>query len=362
MYSPEVRRRVHNTTEPDVIIARGEGDRNTYFPDLVRLRGGDLLAVHYGSTQHMHTPDSTIRLVHGTADGRLWDDPRTVVDTPGMDDRDPSVCQLDAGRIMITWFRRDPLDLESPVGGVLTIHSDDDGRTWSEPIGVGTSLYRGATTAPPIELADGRLLLPMYGFHSDQDRTYAVRIAVSPDRGASWDVAAEVSVPMPAEPGVGLVEPELADLGDGKLLMVIRSRNHPENLAYATRSDDAGTTWQVPRPLDFPGHAPNLLPLPGPEDTLRLLLTWGEYRADDTSTRPVLGRLVDGHDPDLAGETFEIYAHPGTFDMSYPSAALVDPTTALVIHYDADRRQIAGTFVAVDQPQGRPTTSSAPRS
>ena len=339
---------VADPSRPDVVVARRVGDYNTFFPDLVRLLDGSLLAVYYRSRQHMHTPDSTIMLTRGSTDGRTWSEPTVLLDTPEMDDRDPSISQLRDGRLIVTWFRRNPADLHSADAQCLVIHSDDGGDTWSAESVVPSSLYRPATTVPPLEADDGRLLLPIYGHLAADDETFAARVAISHDRGVTWQLTDEVEVPMPAEEGIGLVEPTIDDLGDGRLFMVIRSRNHPQNPAYATWSTDAGASWSVPRMLDFPGHAPNLVRIA--DRSNRFLMTWGDYRTEESRERPVLGRIVDGTDPDLAGETFTLYENPGVFDMSYPSGVMIDEATALVIYYDAGAGVIGGTFVEVSEP------------
>ncbi len=330
--------------EPDVIVAARQGPYLTYFPDVAPLADGRLAVVYYSSRQHMHTPDSRILLTFGSPDGRTWDSSRAIVNMDGMDDRDPSIVQLRSGRLLINWFRRDPEDLTSPDFGCLAATSDDGGATWSDPIPVGTTLNQSAVTAPPLELADGRLLMPLYGFPDPDTPTHVIKLAVSHDQGTTWDVTDEVHVPPHPDPSVGLVEPTLADLGDGRLLMVTRSQKDPRNSAYAFWSDDSGATWTAPARLDFAGHAPHLLRLPRSAAETMILMTWGESSVDDPTTRPVLGRFVDGLDRSLTGRTIELYRNPATKDMSYPSSVQVEDGSCLVIYYDADRGHIGGTF------------------
>jgi|GEM_PF-6472231 len=227
------------------------------------------------------------------------------------------------------------------------MYSDDVAHTWSTPVRVPTSLHLGAVTAPPLELVDGRLLFPTYDYLSATDRTFAVRLAVSNDQGATWDADMEISVPMPVEAGVGLVEPTLSALDDDTILMVIRSHNHPANLAYASWSEDRGATWSVPTTLDFAGHAPDIVNLDPDLDTGRRLITWGEHSVDNLATRPVRGRIVNGYDRKLRGATFTLHTNLNTVDMSYPSGVLLDSSTAFVIHYDAHRGEIGGNAVAI---------------
>lgn len=334
---------VADPDQPDVVIAACQGPYNTYFPDAVRLADGRVAVTYYSSRQHMHTPDSRILLTISTPEGRTWSTPRPIVNVDGMDDRDPSITQLSNGRLLVNWFRRNPEDLTSADAACLVITSDDLGETWSAPVAVDSQLDRPAVTAPPLELADGRLLMPIYGYADRAVERYELRIAVSHDQGASWEADDEITIASTEDPSIGQVEPTLADLGEGQLLMVTRTANHPRNSSYGFWSADAGATWTAPIELDFAGHAPHLLRL---EDTTStVLITWGEYDPADTSSRPVRGRFADGHDRQLAGDTFEIYHNPETRDMSYPSSVQLVDGRCLVTYYDSGRGHIGGTFV-----------------
>lgn len=327
-------------TDSELVIAKGGGERKVFFPDIVRTVAGELLVTYYDSREHMHTPDSRIMLVRGSGDGRQWSAPVPLLDHAGLDDRDPSITQLRSGRLVLTWFRRDPSDLDRERH-CMVMTSDDDGATWTEPAWIPTALDRSAVTVPPLELPDGRLLLALYGYTAEQpDGPYVIRLSVSTDQGQTW--GDEITVPAAQEP-YGLVEPDLVHLGGQDLLMVARSRDHPRNAAHALWSTDLGATWTDPVELDFPGHAPNLVPL----GEARVLMTWGDYQADEPRTRPTKGRVVDGHDRALAGATLTLHAHPGVFDQSYPSAARLDDGSYLVVHYDAELRRIAGTIVTI---------------
>src|SRR5437763_15984924 len=72
------------------------------FPDVCRLRNGDLLCVFYSGYGHVSTPSrkwpkgGRIMAVRSSDNGRRWGRPVVVIDTDH-DDRDPSVACLQDG-------------------------------------------------------------------------------------------------------------------------------------------------------------------------------------------------------------------------------------------------------------------------
>src|SRR5229473_1171298 len=67
------------------------------FPDVCRLKNGDLLCVFYAGYSHVSQPNAALPrggrvcAVRSSDDGSTWSAPITIIDTPD-DDRDPSVC------------------------------------------------------------------------------------------------------------------------------------------------------------------------------------------------------------------------------------------------------------------------------
>src|SRR5438445_13060580 len=67
------------------------------FPDVCRLKSGELLCVFYAGYGHVSHPNAQhpnggrVCAVRSADEGKTWSAPWTVVDTPD-DDRDPSVC------------------------------------------------------------------------------------------------------------------------------------------------------------------------------------------------------------------------------------------------------------------------------
>ena len=126
--------------------------------------------------------------------------------------------------------------------------SDDSGYTWSDPIRIPDSLLRPEwkrwrnNPGPAIQLKIGkhkhRMLIPGH-IVTDEDRHFSV-VWYSDDHGESWQVS---------EPAVqGSDEVSLVELGDGRVLMNIRSHGELDpgldpdyrNFMY---SDNGGESW-----------------------------------------------------------------------------------------------------------------------
>src|SRR5215467_5045842 len=79
------------------------------FPDLCRLKNGDLLCVFYSGYGHVSTPNARwpkggrILAVRSSNNGQSWSQPVVAIDTD-QDDRDPSVTYLKDGTLLLNWF------------------------------------------------------------------------------------------------------------------------------------------------------------------------------------------------------------------------------------------------------------------
>lgn len=203
------------------------------FVDLVRVApSGDLMVVYNAGAHHL-SPDLAIRKRMSADDGRTWSAPVTVVPAlnAGCGVRDPHVCQLPDGTLLLNYFSHPTTSGESCR--VHVIRSTDAGRTWSEPITVdpGVPFVWMATSGKPLVLADGTILLPLY-YRLRNDKG-TVGILRSDDKGATWRTL--VTIQSDNEDG----EMEMTELADGSIAALIR----PGQVAF---SKDKGRTWSKP--------------------------------------------------------------------------------------------------------------------
>lgn len=258
------------------------------FPDVVRLRDGRLLVVYREGRTHV---DATGRIMKqfGSADALTWSAPEVLVDTPSIDDRDPSVTVLPNGDVLVNWFQYLPQ-------GNLTVHhvyvtrSTDNGATFGTAVEVdhgpltvtspqldaqglwvdsaGQPVIVQASSSSVISTVGDRLLLPAYGGNalnlSNLNATPRSRLTLyaSNDSGDTWTA-------LPVAPAratdTWLMEPAIMRLDDGSLLMQLRTAaaTSPSSAGHLlqTVSTDDGATFSDYRDLGFVGHAPELVQL-----------------------------------------------------------------------------------------------------
>ncbi|HRJ42755.1 MAG TPA: sialidase family protein, partial [Caldilineaceae bacterium] len=144
------------------------------------------------------------------------------------------------------WRRREAME-QSRVE-IRVTRSHDRGLTWETPYPLGVDLLAaGSPFGKIVTLADGTLLMPIYGrpvapllgnradeVIGDGDCSYLVR---SHDDGATWGE--------PSLIGVNKNETALTVLPDGGVLALMRS-TPPDQALYSSRSDDGGRTWSPP--------------------------------------------------------------------------------------------------------------------
>lgn len=216
------------------------------FPDICRLKNGNLLCVFYAGYGHVSQPNEKqphggrICAVRSTDEGQTWSASRTVVDTPE-DDRDPSVCCLPDGTLLCNFFT---YGKNTECDTCLT-RSSDGGQTWSAPEVVVPSF---ATSTPLRRLRSGRLLLMVYTVDGNGKRAFAA-VSLSDDRGKTWSAPRPIGL----KAGRTLDETDVFERKDGTLLAVMRE------VMCGAESKDGGKTWGPVYELGFPGHCPCLL-------------------------------------------------------------------------------------------------------
>ena len=145
------------------------------FPDVCRLRNGDLFCVFYSGYGHISTPNQEwpkggrIMAVRSSDGGQSWSRPAVIIDTD-QDDRDPSVTCLKDGTILLNWFT-----LDQGRVAVWIARSADGGKSWSKPAKLDLdSPYPFACSSPIRELPDGSLIMGLY--HEDEKKNLAETI------------------------------------------------------------------------------------------------------------------------------------------------------------------------------------------
>lgn len=277
------------------------------FPDVCRLNDGRLMCVFYAGYGHVALPNAQlprggrISFCLSSDEGQTWSAAQTLYDGPD-DDRDPSIVQLNSGRILCNFF-----SLRSKTGGGYEglgswmVFSDDKGKTWSEPHQISKAHY---CSSPIRELSGGRLIL---GLYTQDGKKSQGSVAFSDDGGKTWQPEVLID-----NGGIQLdAETDLIELKDGTLYAAQRPQ-----MSFAT-SKDRGDTWTISQPMGFPGHCPYFLRT---SDDVILLA----FRLPNTSLRFSRDEGKTWSDNVVIDEVIG----------AYPSMANLPDGSVLVVYYE----------------------------
>ena len=318
------------------------------WPSMVRAANGDLLVTFSINEEHLG-PDGRIVITRSRDNGRTWEAPVTIYDTP-IDDRESGITLLDDGRLVMhyrstAWneekYRRLPPGAYEPVvidrwcnvvnrpiyqdaadrEGQWCSVSTDNGHTWS-PVFRGTDSIHGG-----LQLPDGTLLVASYRRELDSVGVYVAHTPKGP-----WQRIATVASPQPDSLRFG--EPHILWLPSGRIIMMIRATAKPYNdedprcYLWCTYSDDAGRTWALPFRTPLWGFPPHLLLL----SDGRVLCTYG-YR------RPPYGQRACISDDGITWQKErEIVLRDDACnkDLGYPVSVELEPGVVLSVYYQPD--------------------------
>lgn len=231
-----------------------------------------------------------VHLRRSTDGGRTFDAPRQVAHPGPRLPRNPVIRQQDAKKVggPAEQTVNNPVAIAARDGTVHLLYcveymrcfhrrSTDDGVTWSPPVEITAAFegfrpewpWRVIATGPGhgIQLRSGRLVVPVW-LATSQGSPHGHGVAsviFSDDAGATWR-RGEIAVPNnDVTPGTS--ECIVAELGDGRVMLVARTRAAP-NRKVVTFSRDGATGWTKPAFVDAllePVCMAGLVSFPGPD-------------------------------------------------------------------------------------------------
>jgi sialidase-1 len=244
-------------------------------PTIVELKDGRLLLAwmeHTGGKLigHDQAPCNIASKISEDG-GMTWKDRRILVEN---DPRDanihfPNFLRLQNGEILFYYQRRHKLAPGTQQHSTSFVcKSTDEGKTFSKPKEHDVIRQNIISGDRPVQLSSGRIILPMMkvlgnwgsGMHCICSTSY------SDDHGESWK-AANNWVDLPLR---GAMEPRVAELKDGRLLMTMRTQL---GSVFKSESMDQGLSWSLPQTtgLISPESQPQLKRIPTTGD---LVLVW----------------------------------------------------------------------------------------
>ena len=242
--------------------------------DTIPLKDGSLLLVWSEYFKGKGWDGSPARLSAKISKdrGRTWGPSSTVVDfdprNPGGNVMSVSLVRAKSGDILMAYFAR--LNGMKEKGMVLR-RSRDEGRSWSEPqrITPDNGDTHVANNGAFRSLRSGRLVLPCREYIQRIRWPYAL---YSDDDGTTWTAGKHVPPPeiTPEQvKGQNVNEPSVAELPNGRLIMMMRSVAGGNFFSY---SPDRGETWTKPylSPLRGVVAPPYLTTIPRSGDLLAI--------------------------------------------------------------------------------------------
>jgi sialidase-1 len=242
------------------VFVSGRDGYHTYrIPSLIVTTKGTLLAFCEGRRHSVRDQGDHDILVKRSADGGktwskqkvIWDDgPNTCACACAVEDQVTEKIWL-----LMTWIRGDDSEGQIVRGKskdtcrIFVTGSDDGGQTWAKPIEITEVInkpaWRWYVASPGVGIQlqkgpnKGRLIIPCNHTKPMKNNryreAYGNHIIYSDDHGKSWRLGGIV-------PAGKIDEPQVVELGDGSIMMNMRSHRGRGCRAVSV-SKDGGMTW-----------------------------------------------------------------------------------------------------------------------
>ncbi|HUH46021.1 MAG TPA: sialidase family protein [Arenibacter sp.] len=206
----------------------------------VEVSNGTVVASWFGGTKEK---DDDVGIWVSRKTGTSWSTPIEVANGVQADgSRYPSwnpVLYKPAGGPLMLFYKIGP-DPETWWGLYMT--SNDDGKTWSEPIMLPDGIL-GPIKNPPIQLANGDIISPS-STESKVDG-WQIHLEISSDSGKTWTK----TEPLNDGKEFGAIQPVVLNYGAGKLQLLSRTKNEVVSENWST---DNGQTWSKMEATELP--------------------------------------------------------------------------------------------------------------
>ncbi len=309
---------------------------------IVELKDGSLLLAwmeHVGGETigHDHAPCNIASMISRDG-GRTWADHRILVENnPGdVNIHFPCFLRLQSGDILFYYQRRHELEPGAPQNSTSYVcRSSDQGQTFSSPIKHSVIRDSDMSGNELIQLSSGRVILmnerTLGNWCEVSDgviKDHSVAgCCYSDDDGQSWRQSAWVDLPMR-----GAMEPRVAELRDGSLLMFLRTQL---GAVFQSKSSDGGVTWSKPQTtgLKAPQSMAHLTRIP---ETADLLVIWndGEY---DPEFHHTMGKrtpltVAISKDDGCSWENFKDIETDPTYEFTNPSCHFTSQDKVIITY------------------------------
>lgn len=245
-------------------------------PILRRCPNGELICVGQIGGLTEPAPENRVVVFHSRDNGETWSKPFSIYPEDGRAVYSTEVMLLDGVLYaFLTLHNGNFVHWE-----ITTMRSGDSGYTW-EDIGPFPELPNFSFARGMIRKRNGDLLIPYqhYPIGPEENERLAREgrkvwdcnisyvengLLISRDNGLTYTRTPGVRIPIKGEgqPNWSWTEPTLAELSDGKLVMLLRV--HDSGRLWRSESVDGGVTWSeaVRTDIPNPSNKPKLLAMP----------------------------------------------------------------------------------------------------
>ena len=248
---------------------------------IVELNDGSLLMAwqrYEGSERGSEdNAPSTISLMNSADGGRTWGNFRVIVERTAdcVNCYSPNFLRLQNGEILLMYMKYNQLESGKPqLATAYMQRSADEGKTFGPPETVWERDLYTISNSCIKRLKDGRVVLPVCyseGFCWHPTEYIHVRVIYSDDDCKTW-VFGEQNISLPMR---GAMEPFIAELVDGRLIMVMRNQL---GSLFKSYSSDRGESWSHPQTtgLSTPESCPYVTNIPN-SDKIMVIWNNSEY-------------------------------------------------------------------------------------
>lgn len=216
-------------------IAAGVGSVMEYKsePVLANLANGNILCVYRRGSSHISNDGKLVGKISADL-GESWGTEFDILDDPLYDTRNPSVGVDPVSGRVVVFGRRYNATTGTQID-VFYMYSDDNAATFTAPASLAATL---AAVMPGQIAPYGPMVKTSLGLLQGFYATNKWALLVSTDGGQTWPTPIVVY----STSSYSLGEPVMVDLGDDRLIALVRSEtNRAAHGAY--RSMDGGATW-----------------------------------------------------------------------------------------------------------------------
>ena len=315
--------------------ARGEvsfafGDQRPFeqchASSVVEASDGTVVAAWFAGTKEKH-PDVGIWMA--TKKRLHWSEPYRIAKINETAHWNP-VLFRDADDVLYLFFKVGP---EIPYWQTYWMKSDDNAKTWSEPVELvpGDKGGRGPVRSAPIILSDGSWLAPA----STELEVWLPFADRSTDGGKTWTRSKDFEMDKAKLGGNEAIQPTLWESEPGVVHTLLRTKS---GKVWKTHSEDYGQTWAPVEDAGLPNNNSGIEVVKLPDG--RVLLCYNPVGENWGDRTPLDLAITDDN-----GKTWKTVAHleddaDKESEFSYPSMKLSADEEDVLLTYTWQRDKV----------------------